>query len=149
MLPNLISVKISSMAHAAALVLITALSSAQAQDSDENPSGSCSVRTDGRRAGYHDPLNHKWMPDCQNTLQREYWRVFVRGDVGYIMPRPDGAPELRPVWTDPRHELRSLVDRYSLCTAAASREVLQIVNSMRVSDALKLAHLIQPDWDLG
>jgi hypothetical protein len=136
-------VKNSCVAYATAVVLATALSSSQAQDGNENPSGSCGVRTDGSRAGYHNALNHAWVPDCQNTLHREYWRVFVReGGEAYIIPRPDGALELRPICADPRHELRSIVDRYLLCTVVSSKEHLRTVNTMSASDALQLTRFL-------
>jgi hypothetical protein len=133
--------KSSCAAFATVIVLAAALGSAQAQDGKQNPSGSCGVRADGSRSGYHHALNAIWVPDCQNTLHREYWRVFVRnGGAASIIPRPDGAPELRPICTDPQHALRSIVDRYMLCTTAASNEHACIVNTVSVSDALQISH---------
>ena len=143
MLRKFIAAKSSCAACVAAIVLATALSSVQAQDGTQNPSGSCGVRTDGSRARYHRNVNATWVPDCQNTLHREYWRVFVRdGGEAAVIPRPDGAPGLRPICTDPRHELRSIVDRYMLCTAAASIEDVRVVNAMSASDALQITHFL-------
>jgi hypothetical protein len=85
----------------------------------QNPSGSCGTREGGGRPGYHSPGGSTWVPDCQNELLREYWRVFSdEGTSAYMIPRPDGAAEIQPVCADASHELRPLVDRYGLCVAA-------------------------------
>ena len=67
------------------------------QSDINNPTGMCGTRSDGARAGYHAPAeNDIWVPDCQNPLAREYWRVFSQdGGTGYVIPRPDGTPELQ------------------------------------------------------
>jgi hypothetical protein len=141
-LPKFIAAKSSWAALVATVVLAAALSSVQAQDGIQNPSGSCGVRTDGGRKGYLN-VNAIWVPDCRNALHREYWRVFVRdGGQAHIIPRPDGALALHQVCADPRHELRSIVDRYRLCTAAASIEDVRIVNAMSASDALQMTHFL-------
>jgi hypothetical protein len=85
-----------------------------------------------------------WLPDCNNTLQREYWRVFAKGTTSaYIIPRPDGAPELRmSVCGAPEHPMRALVDRYSLCESATSAAAVDRVNDMDPADALALVHYL-------
>jgi hypothetical protein len=108
-----------------------------------NPSGSCGSRKDGGRAGYHAPGDGQWLPDCQAPLAREYWRVFSEdGRVGYIIPRPDGAPELGAVCGDPGHELRSIVDEHALCQAASSAAAVEAVNSIPPADALRLTRFL-------
>jgi hypothetical protein len=135
--------KILCAANVAVVFLATNLSPAQAQQGIRNPSGACGVRTDGSRAGYHNAAGTMWVPDCQNPLQREYWRVFVKdGSQAFIIPRPDGAPELRAICADPRHELRSIADRYMLCTVVASNEHVRLVNTMSLSDALEITHFL-------
>ena len=59
----------------------------------DNPSGDCTADGDGGRIGYHSPAGDTYYPDCQNTLAREFWRIFMQdnGDV-YMIPRPDGGP---------------------------------------------------------
>lgn len=126
-----------------AIILTAIWASAQAQDAIGNPSGSCGIRTDGSRRGYHNALNDVWVPDCGNPLRREYWRVFVRnGAEAYIIPRPDGVPELRTICSTGRDELRGDVDRYSLCRKAASSEQVRTVNKMDLSDALRIARFL-------
>jgi hypothetical protein len=108
-----------------------------------NPSGTCGSRTDGGRAGYHAPGDTQWLPDCQAPLRREYWRVFSEdGKIGYIIPRPDGAPELSPVCGDPGHELRDLVLKHALCEAASSPAAVEAVNSIPAADALRLTRFL-------
>ncbi len=44
----------------------------------ENPSGECEAETDGSRLCYHSPNpTDTYLPDCDNTLDRELWRVFA------------------------------------------------------------------------
>jgi len=109
-----------------------------------NPSGSCGTRDDAGRAGYHVPADDDvWVPDCQNTLAREYWRVYSQdGLTGYVIPRPDGAPEFSTPCADPQHELHLLVVRYGLCSAAGSPEQANIINHIDLPDALHLTHFL-------
>lgn len=118
--------------------------SLRAQDGIQNPSGSCGIRSDGDRAGYHRYPDGKWVPDCRNPLRKEYWRVFVRNgtETASIIPRPDGAQELRPACANSHHYLRSIVDRYGLCMSAASPEQAQLVNTMSLADALEIIHFL-------
>jgi hypothetical protein len=125
-----------------AIFAVAVPSAAQAQDTIRNPSGSCGTRRDGARAGYHSPGNALWVPDCQNPLRREYWRVFVTpGGEAFVMPRPDGAPELQAICAG-HDEMRVVVDRYGLCTVARSSEQVRIVNTMNLSDALRITHFL-------
>jgi hypothetical protein len=136
---DVIAAKILCVATFATAVLIAA----QAQDIIRNPSGSCGTRSDGTRAGYHYALNDLWVPDCQNPLRREYWRVFVKnGDEAYVIPRPDGAPELHAICTAGQDELRRIVDQHGLCAVAASSEQVRTVNTMDLSGALRITHFL-------
>jgi hypothetical protein len=83
------------------------------------------------------------VPDCQNELLREYWRVFSdEGTSAYMIPRPDGAAEIQPVCADASHELRPLVDRYGLCVAAGGIDQVNVINSMDLKDALRIGHFL-------
>jgi hypothetical protein len=108
-----------------------------------NPSGTCGIRSDGGRAGYHAPGgDDMWVPDCQNPLLREYWRVFSSNGVSaYVIPRPDGAPELGVPCADPQAELHPLVDRYELCAAAGAADA-SVINNIQLSDALRITHYL-------
>ena len=64
------------------------------------------------------------------------------GSVGYIIPRPDGAPELGAVCGDPGHELRSIVEKHALCQAASSAAAVEAVNSIPAGDALRLTRFL-------
>jgi hypothetical protein len=109
-----------------------------------NPSGVCGTRTDGARPGLQAPADGDvWVPDCRNPLAREYWRVFTKDETtGHMIPRPDGAPELRPVCDDPQNALRGVVDRYDLCTAAYTQDQVDTINAMSISDALAVGHYL-------
>src|SRR5688572_18848786 len=88
-----------------------------------NPSGSCRAPNSGARAGYHAPSGDQWLPDCQNPLRREYWRVFATSPTAaYTIPRLDGHPALQPACTDAQHQLAGVVRRYGLCSPATSTE---------------------------
>jgi len=83
-----------------------------------------------------------WVPDCQNPLLREYWRVFSSDGVSaYAIPRPDGAPELGVPCADPQAELHSLVDRYELCATAGAADP-SVINNIQLSDALRITHYL-------
>ena len=109
-----------------------------------NPSGTCGTRSSGGRIGYHAPDGDDvWVPDCQNPLLREYWRAFSKdGQTAYLIPRPDGAPELQPVCTDPQHQLRGLVDRYLLCAAGMTADQVTVINRIDLADALRITHFL-------
>lgn len=107
----------------------------------ENPTGDCAAPDSGARAYYHDPGDTKWLPDCQNPLAREYWRVFAKtAESAYLIPRADGAPGLQPACADEDHPLHSIVKKYPLCEMASSRAEVDRVNSLPPADALAIAH---------
>jgi hypothetical protein len=108
-----------------------------------NPSGLCKPTGNGARAGYHAPADSLWLPDCQNPLAREYFRVFTESATSaYVIPRPDGSPYLEPVCSDPQHELHALVERHALCAVAASEAAVARVNSIPPADALRIARYL-------
>jgi hypothetical protein len=108
-----------------------------------NPTGSCQPSGDGARAGYHAPGDSDWLPDCQNPLRREYWRVFAQSSTSaYTIPRIDGDPRLQVVCADPAHALAPLTMRYPLCAAADSAEKVARVNDLAPADALALTHFL-------
>lgn len=108
-----------------------------------NPTGSCAAPDDGSRAGYHAAADSVWLPDCANTLQREYWRVFAESaQSAYVIPRPDGAAELSPVCEDAAHALRPVVDQYGLCEEAGSSAEVDRVNHLAPADALAVTHYL-------
>lgn len=108
----------------------------------QNPTGECVAPDSGERAGYHSPSEgDRWLPDCQNTLRREYWRVFAESaDSAYLIPRPDGAPGLQDACTDSTHALHAVVERHALCTTAMSSAQVDSANEIPPSDALAIAH---------
>lgn len=118
----------------------------------QNPTGSCSAPDDGSRPGYHYPMESQWIPDCQNPLNREYWRVFVdaNGRVS-ISPRvssdinaPFPSP-FQPVCQDPDHDLAPLVQAYALCSPTLSAEDLALQEQMSVTEALLLTHFLHQE----
>lgn len=110
----------------------------------ENPSGDCETPDNGDRAGYHASAGTVWVPDCQNPLAREYWRVFaVDSEHAAMIPRPDGAEGLAPACADAGHPLHAIVERYGLCHAAASSAEVELVNAMAIGDALQVARELQ------
>lgn len=108
-----------------------------------NPTGSCEAPDDGSRAGYHSPGGDTWLPDCQNPLRLEYWRVFASAaDSAYTMPRLDGERRLAPACADPGHAVAALVQQYGLCAAATTTAEVERVNHMAPADALALTHFL-------
>jgi len=106
-----------------------------------NPTGSCTAPDDGSRAGYHSPGNSTWLPDCQNVLKREYWRVFAQSATSaYIIPRPDNVTEFVAACADPAHPLYELAQKY-LCHSAGPDGVARI-NDMDPADALTIGHYL-------
>jgi hypothetical protein len=108
-----------------------------------NPTGGCVQADSGARPGYHAPGCDVWLPDCANTLSREYWRVFATSTTSaYVIPRPDGARELTGPCNVPSHPLRPLVEKYRLCEQATTQEAVDIVNDMMPSEALEITHFM-------
>lgn len=109
-----------------------------------NPSGTCGTRRGEVRSGYDVPDDDDiWVPDCQNPLTREYWRVYSRdGVTAYVIPRPDGAPELATSCADSQHKLHPLLIRYELCSAASSMEQVEVINHIALGDALVVTNFL-------
>jgi hypothetical protein len=109
-----------------------------------NPTGNCVAPDDGSRPGYNAAGGLKWLPDCQNVLKREYWRVYAANAAQVaLLPRPDGAPQLDAPCFGKNHPLAPIVQKYGLCHAATSEAEVTIVNSMNYSDAFVLARYLQ------
>lgn len=107
----------------------------------ENPTGDCIAPDSGARAGYHEPADTQWLPDCSNPLKREYWRVFATtAETAYIIPRPDGDPGLEPACTDEEHPLYTVVQYYALCQPASSPQAVARINAIHPRDALAVTH---------
>lgn len=107
----------------------------------ENPTGDCVAFDSGARPGYHAPGDTTWLPDCENPLRREYWRVFATTpETAYIMPRPDGDPGLEAACTNEEHPLYTVVQYYALCQPASSAEAVARINSIYPKDALAVTH---------
>jgi hypothetical protein len=102
----------------------------------------CPAPSDGSRAGYHSASGSTWISDCNNVLRREYWRVFLHHESAYIIPRPDGAPELQTICADVQHALRPLIDHYRLCSMATDTAHVKQVNNMKPADALQITHFL-------
>ncbi len=99
---------------------------------------SCQREDDGGRWGYHAPGESKWLRDKSAGVAIEYYRVFQEPNgTAYMIPRPDGNPDLFAICSNPAHALRPTLDRYGLCNATPSPEV---VNAMAPADALAIAH---------
>ena len=107
-----------------------------------NPTGDCTAAVNGSRAGYA-MSSDAWVPDCQNPLKREYWRVFA-DDAGtaYVIPRPDGDPGLGAPCSDSTQPLALLVKRYDLCASATDEAQVDTVNHMQLADALAITHYL-------
>lgn len=130
--------------HCCLATLVVIAGAGCGQSTIINPSGTCGTRPGEVRAGYHVPdKDDTWVPDCQNALAREYWRVYSKdGRTGYVVPRPDGAPQLMAPCADSQHELNPLVVRYQLCSAASRVEQVALINQIALSDALVVARFL-------
>ena len=116
---------------------------AQGQSTDPgiiNPSGSCGVDTSdgaGSRPGYsYSSSGTTYVPDCNNPLQREYWRVFVPpdgdGSSAYVIPRPDDTGIKYEFCCDD-DDLCELFKKNGLC---GGDDIVQIINSIPLDEAL-------------
>jgi hypothetical protein len=124
------------------IILVLAMGCGRANRSVVNPTGSCGTRADPGRVG-SDASSDTWVPDCQNPLLREYWRVKTTdGTSAYTIPRLDGTPQLQPSCADANDALHALVERYALCAAADSEAKVNLVNNMELADALLLTHFL-------
>jgi hypothetical protein len=130
-------------AVAACSLLSSAVCAWPGETESANPTGDCRARADGSREGDHSADGSKWLPDCKNTLAREYYRVFARSETSaYTIPRLDGAAGLQPACADADHKVAWLVEKYSLCESASSAAAVERVNGMLPTDALTLTHFL-------
>jgi hypothetical protein len=107
-----------------------------------NPTGTCAATDNGARlSGPLDDPDDVWIPDCNNVLEREYWRVFVReSGSAYIVPSPEGPPQYYgSACGDPQHPLFEIVGRYSFCDLT-NPDAAPLIASMDLHDALAVAH---------
>ena len=102
----------------------------------DNPSGDCQPDGDGSHPGYSVPgPSDRYLPDCQLTLKRSLWRVFVQPDgTAYVIPRPD-AQGLRMGFCEGGEALQELFQTNGLCREAADPAVL---NAMKPDAALRI-----------
>jgi len=128
------------------LLLLAAIFSLACDSSSDvgvqNPTGDCRAPLITARAGYDDVSpGATWLPDCQNPVAREYWRVYARSaDSAYMLPRPDGDPNLVAACNNAAHPLHALVESYFLCSPATTPETVSRTNDMLAADALQIAH---------
>ena len=104
-----------------ALLTSCAACSGSSEPSDDtgqpivNPTGSCVAEGSGSRLGYVIDQHDAWLPDCQLSLKREYWRVFaVASDSAYIVPRPDGDLRVVSACHDQGAGIGTLLRSYEL-----------------------------------
>ena len=117
-----------------------------ATPSIRNPTGNCVAPDDGGRAGYHDPGSSVWLPDCNNPLNREYWRVFATSESSaYVLPRPDGAPQIMDACLSLAEPMSTLVQKYKLCQPAPDQQTTDIINNMLPADALTITHYMHTE----
>ncbi len=104
----------------------------------------CTAPDSGSRTGYHAPGTDVWLPDCELTLERAYWRVFVNLETekAYIIPRPDGALELSDICQELSHPNHELVTSKSLCEFASNSTQVQTINNLEPSEALTITQIL-------
>ena len=110
-----------------------------------NPTGACVAPNSGAIAGYSVPgRGDVWLLDCENPLRRDYFHVYAQGSAEhcYIIPRPDGAPQLSDACEDSTHELHPLVENHALCGPASTTEAVARINDMTAEDALTIARYL-------
>ena len=107
----------------------------------ENPSGDCEVSNDGNRRGFYtSPNEAKYLPDCQNELDRELWRVFAVSDTSaYIVPRPDSMGLDFAICDGEDPEMAALFDTYGLCTEFGNPT---IINDIPPAEALQITNAL-------
>ena len=107
----------------------------------DNPSGDCSAEADGRRSGFHLPdRDNTYLPDCQNPLDRELWRVFAQSESSaYIMPRPDATGLSYGVCNGEDEEMAILFASYGLCEEYGDPDV---INNIAPTDALSITNTL-------
>ena len=107
----------------------------------ENPSGNCKAKSNGERLFYHSvEKGTTYLPDCQNPLDRELWRVFaVSENSAYIMPRPDSTGIQYGMCEGEDVELADLFDQYGLCEELGNPI---IINDILPADALLITNTL-------
>ena len=60
----------------------------------------------------------------------------------YIIPRPDGAPELQAACNDEAHPLNELVASNFLCQSATSSQQVEAINNLDPNDALAVTKFL-------
>jgi hypothetical protein len=112
----------------------------------------CAAPDSGARAGFHAPApGETWLPDCNNPLRREYWRVFaVSADSAYTFPRLDGEAGLAGDCFSPgASDIGPLVLKYRLCGSAVTAEDVALVNNMVPAEALAITHHLHAMFQFG
>ena len=124
------------------ITLSTYASACAPQSTVANPTGDCHTESDGSRTCYHAPMaTDTHLPDCNNDLNREYWRVFAQSeDSAYIIPRPDGMGLVYGLCDG--DELGVLLDNYGLCTETLSASEVSLINDIPIDDALTIVHAL-------
>ncbi len=103
----------------------------------DNPTGDCTA------ADFDENENAYWLPDCQNPLDHEFYRVYAASsESANTLPRVDGAPGLAEPCSTSAHPLSPIVERYGLCEPADTEEEVDTVNDMRPADALAVTHYL-------
>ena len=101
----------------------------------------CPNQIDGSRIGYHFSKDI-WVIDCDNPLNREYWRVFERDGRAYIIPRPDFISSFMYACENFEPKISELVSKYGLCGEPLDKPKVDRINSMPIVDALLLTHYL-------
>lgn len=124
------------------ITLSTYASACTSQSTVPNPTGDCATDSDGSRTCYHAPMaTDTHLPDCNNALNREYWRVFAQSeDSAYIIPRPDGMGLVYDLCDS--SELGVLLDEYGLCTESLSAGEVSLINDIPIDSALTIANAL-------
>ena len=106
----------------------------------ENPSGDCLSEDNGSRRCYHAPsATDRYLKDCTNGLQREYWRVFAQNEESaYIIPRPDGMGLFYDLCED--ETVGELFETYALCEDFLGSDAVAIINDIPPSEALMITN---------
>ncbi len=125
------------------------LLSACSQQTISNPTGDCPTEFDGSRSCYHTPMSSDtYLPDCNNPLSREYWRVFAQSEESaYIIPRPDGMGLVYNLCDDT--DIGTLLDRYGLCTETLNATEVSRINDIPIDDALTIAGVLHENLYFG
>src|SRR5262249_30640444 len=84
-----------------------------------------------------------WLPDCNASLRREYWRVYATSEGhAFMLPRPDGASQLAAPCHAAQHPLGAIVQTYQPCSSATSTAQVDVINDMNVNDAFAVARYL-------